>query len=58
LEREWIEIGEDGFRRIAPAKLPAERSEDYAFGRNTLREYVSNTIRCKFGVLLQSNVGG
>lgn len=41
LQREWIKIGEDGFRLIAPAKLLAEWSENYNFGCNTLREYYS-----------------
>jgi hypothetical protein len=41
LEREWIEIGGDGFRLIAPSKLLAEWSENYDFGRNTVQEYYS-----------------
>ncbi len=41
LEREWIETGGDGFRLIAPDKLLVEWSENYDFGRNTVREYYS-----------------
>ena len=41
LEREWIEIGDDGFRLIAPARLLAEWSENYDFDRNTVREFYS-----------------
>lgn len=41
LEREWIKTGGDGFRLIAPDKLLAEWSENYDFGRNTIREYYS-----------------
>jgi hypothetical protein len=41
LQREWIEIGNDGFRLVAPAKLLSEWSENYDFGRNTVREYYS-----------------
>jgi Transcriptional regulator, AbiEi antitoxin, Type IV TA system len=41
LEREWIEIGKDGFQLTAPDKLLAEWSANYDFGRNTAREYYS-----------------
>lgn len=41
LEREWIEIGKDGFRLTAPDSLLAEWSNNYDFGRNSVREYYS-----------------
>jgi hypothetical protein len=41
LEREWIGSGGDGFQLIAPDKLLAEWSENYDFGRNSIREYYS-----------------
>lgn len=41
LEREWIKSGRDGFQLIAPDKLLAEWSENYDFGRSSVREYYS-----------------
>jgi hypothetical protein len=41
LDREWIEPGENGFRLTSPAKLLEEWSENYDFGRNSIREYYS-----------------
>jgi hypothetical protein len=41
LEREWIEPGGDGFRLTAPDKLLVEWSENYDFGRSSVREYYS-----------------
>jgi hypothetical protein len=41
LEREWIRSGGDGFQLIVPDKLLAVWSENYDFGRSSVREYNS-----------------
>jgi hypothetical protein len=41
LQREWIETSGNGFQLIAQEKLLSEWSENYDFGRNTVREYYS-----------------
>ncbi len=43
VDREWVEMGDKGFRLTAPANLLSEWAENYDFRRNTVREFY--TIR-------------
>lgn len=39
VDREWVEVGNEGLRLTAPAELLAEWEENYDFRRNTVREF-------------------
>jgi hypothetical protein len=39
VDREWVEVGDDGFRLTAPAKLLAEWEENYGYRRSAVREF-------------------
>ncbi len=38
-DREWLQVGDEGFQLTAPAELLAEWEGNYDFRRNSLREY-------------------
>jgi hypothetical protein len=39
VDREWVEIGDNGFRLTAPAKLLSEWEENYDYRHNVVRGF-------------------